>query len=177
MWPPARRGHRGLRPGGNAEGWSRCALSFFKIDRIHHFDIRHSLFQSFFFDQTGRFFGQRRRSYETTPKWRDVTSAPCPLCYAPCPLPPSSVICSPSSVIRPLSSVSLFRLPHSDFRLQDSPSSVVCFFPLGENFGHHQPDSHGMHIFILGFQFSESVHECFGRRRKHLSPKISYTYV
>jgi hypothetical protein len=24
----------------NAEGWSRCALSFFKIDRIHHFDIR-----------------------------------------------------------------------------------------------------------------------------------------
>jgi hypothetical protein len=28
----------------NAEGWSRCALSFFKIDRIHHFDIRHSIF-------------------------------------------------------------------------------------------------------------------------------------
>ena len=27
MWPPARRGHKGLRPGGNAEGWSRCALS------------------------------------------------------------------------------------------------------------------------------------------------------
>jgi hypothetical protein len=25
--------------------------------------------QSFFFDQTGRFSGQRRRSYETTPKW------------------------------------------------------------------------------------------------------------
>jgi hypothetical protein len=25
--------------------------------------------KSFFFDQTGRFFGQRRRSYETTPKW------------------------------------------------------------------------------------------------------------
>ena len=38
MWPPARRGHRGLRPGGNAAGWRRCALSFFKIDRIHHFD-------------------------------------------------------------------------------------------------------------------------------------------
>ena len=48
----------------NAEGWSRCALSFFKIDRIHHFDtcppeedstfiIRYSLFQSFFSDQTG----------------------------------------------------------------------------------------------------------------------------
>ena len=28
MWPPARRGHRGLRPGGNAEGRRRCALSF-----------------------------------------------------------------------------------------------------------------------------------------------------
>jgi hypothetical protein len=26
----------------NAEGWSRCALSFFKIDRLHHFDIRYS---------------------------------------------------------------------------------------------------------------------------------------
>ena len=33
----------------NAEGWSRCALSFFKIDRIHHFDIRHSLFDIRFF--------------------------------------------------------------------------------------------------------------------------------
>ena len=45
----------------NAEGWGCCALSFFKIDRIHHFDIRHSLFdiryslfQSFLFDLTGR---------------------------------------------------------------------------------------------------------------------------
>jgi hypothetical protein len=24
----------------NAEGWSRCALSFYKTDRIHSFDIR-----------------------------------------------------------------------------------------------------------------------------------------
>jgi hypothetical protein len=39
---------------------------FIKIDRIHSFDIRHSLFdiryslfQSFFFDLTGRFFGRR----------------------------------------------------------------------------------------------------------------------
>jgi len=29
-------------------------------------DIRYSLFKSFFFDQTGRFSGQRRRSYETS---------------------------------------------------------------------------------------------------------------
>jgi hypothetical protein len=35
------------------------------------FIIRYSLFQSFFYDQTGRFVGQRRRSYETTPKWHD----------------------------------------------------------------------------------------------------------
>ncbi|CAB1059074.1 hypothetical protein D1BOALGB6SA_3832 [Olavius sp. associated proteobacterium Delta 1] len=46
----------------NVEGWVRFALSFFyKIDKIHYFDIRHSLFdiyppwedslfQSFFFD-------------------------------------------------------------------------------------------------------------------------------
>jgi hypothetical protein len=41
---------------------------FYKIDRIHYFDLRHSLFdiryslfQSFFFDLTGRFLGQRRR--------------------------------------------------------------------------------------------------------------------
>ena len=46
---------------------------YYKIDRIHYFniryslfDIRYSLFQSFFFDQTGRFSGQRRRSYETS---------------------------------------------------------------------------------------------------------------
>ncbi|CAB1085219.1 hypothetical protein D1AOALGA4SA_12707 [Olavius algarvensis Delta 1 endosymbiont] len=30
------------------------------------FDIRYSLFRSFLFDQTGRFFGQRPRSCETT---------------------------------------------------------------------------------------------------------------
>jgi len=49
----------------NAEGWSRCALSFFKIDRIHHFaksflkqteyiystfDVGRSMFISFFLD-------------------------------------------------------------------------------------------------------------------------------
>ena len=28
----------------NAEGRSRCALSFLKIDRIHHFDIHYSIF-------------------------------------------------------------------------------------------------------------------------------------
>jgi hypothetical protein len=28
----------------NVEGWNRFAQSFFKIDRIHYFDIRHSLF-------------------------------------------------------------------------------------------------------------------------------------
>ena len=46
---------------------------FIKIDRIHYFDIRYSLFDiryslfySFFLDLTGRFFGQRRRLYETT---------------------------------------------------------------------------------------------------------------
>ena len=33
----------------NAEGWSRCALSFFKIDRIHHFDIHYSIFVIRFF--------------------------------------------------------------------------------------------------------------------------------
>ncbi|CAB1078360.1 hypothetical protein D1AOALGA4SA_6110 [Olavius algarvensis Delta 1 endosymbiont] len=44
-------------------------LSLFnKIDRIHSFDIRYSLFdnryslfRSFLFDQTGRFFSRRRR--------------------------------------------------------------------------------------------------------------------
>jgi ABC-type cobalt transport system substrate-binding protein len=53
----------------NYEGWFRCALSveYLKIDRIHSFVnrqssivIRYSIFQSFFFDQTGRFFGRRR---------------------------------------------------------------------------------------------------------------------
>jgi hypothetical protein len=46
----------------NDEVWNRCAQSFFyKIDRIHYFDIRYSLFdiryslfQSFYFDLTGR---------------------------------------------------------------------------------------------------------------------------
>jgi hypothetical protein len=28
----------------NVEGWNRFAQSFFRIDRIHYFDIRHSLF-------------------------------------------------------------------------------------------------------------------------------------
>jgi hypothetical protein len=28
----------------NVEGWNRCALSFYKIDRIHSFDIRYSTF-------------------------------------------------------------------------------------------------------------------------------------
>ncbi|CAB1085394.1 hypothetical protein D1AOALGA4SA_12882 [Olavius algarvensis Delta 1 endosymbiont] len=39
------------------------------------FDIRYSLFKSFFHDQTGRFFGQRRRSCETSfPKLELVQS-------------------------------------------------------------------------------------------------------
>ena len=52
----------------NVEVWNRFALSFLinNDDRIPYFDIRYSLFQSFFFDLTGRFFSQRRRSYETT---------------------------------------------------------------------------------------------------------------
>jgi hypothetical protein len=33
----------------NAEGWSRCAQSFFLVDRIHSFDIRHLLFDILFF--------------------------------------------------------------------------------------------------------------------------------
>jgi len=49
-----------------------ASLSLFKIDRIHYFDIRYSLFQSFFLDLTGRFFGQRRRLYET-PKVSPLT--------------------------------------------------------------------------------------------------------
>ncbi len=62
----------------NDEVWNRCAQSFFKNnnDRIPYFDIRYSLFQSFFFDQTDRFGGQRRRRtlnpeplYETRPRW------------------------------------------------------------------------------------------------------------
>jgi len=49
----------------NDEVWNRCDQSFFKniSDRIPYFeihyslfDIRYSLFQSFFFDKTGRFF-------------------------------------------------------------------------------------------------------------------------
>jgi hypothetical protein len=42
-------------------------MPYFEI-RHSVFDIRYSLFQSFFCDQTGRFFGQRRRLYETTLK-------------------------------------------------------------------------------------------------------------
>jgi len=49
----------------NVEVWFRFAQSFFKMDRIHYFDIRHllfdirySLFQSFISNQTGRFGGQ-----------------------------------------------------------------------------------------------------------------------
>ena len=33
----------------NAEGWRRRALSFFKIDRIHHFDTLPPLEDSLFF--------------------------------------------------------------------------------------------------------------------------------
>ena len=41
----------------NIEGWVRFAQAFFnKRDRIPYFDIRYSFFQSFFFDQAGRFF-------------------------------------------------------------------------------------------------------------------------
>jgi hypothetical protein len=53
-----------------------AALSlFFKNinDRIPYFDIRYSLFQSFFFDLTGRCSDQRRRLYETTMKVSGVS--------------------------------------------------------------------------------------------------------
>jgi hypothetical protein len=66
MWPPARRGHRGLRPGGNAEGWNRSAKSFFKTDRLHSFAVRCS---SVSFSIRLDACSQRRRSCETTPKW------------------------------------------------------------------------------------------------------------
>ncbi len=56
----------------NVEGWFRFAQSFFKIDRIHYFDIRHSLFDIRFFRvsfsiklaallRRVNFSGQRRR--------------------------------------------------------------------------------------------------------------------
>jgi hypothetical protein len=40
-------------------------IPYFDI-RYSLFDIRYSLFQSFFFDLTGRFSGQRQRSYEAS---------------------------------------------------------------------------------------------------------------
>jgi len=41
----------------NDEVWNRCAQSFFKNnnERIPYFDIRYSLFHSFFCDLTGCF--------------------------------------------------------------------------------------------------------------------------
>jgi hypothetical protein len=52
---------------------------FFKIDRIYYFDIRHSLFdirysllQSFFFDQTGHLSGQQPEA-GLTPDTRNLT--------------------------------------------------------------------------------------------------------
>ena len=74
----------GLRPVGaigacapegmwNAEGWSRCAPSLLlNKDAVLFEDLaplRSHMklhYKSFFFDQTGRFSGQRRRSYETS---------------------------------------------------------------------------------------------------------------
>jgi hypothetical protein len=52
----------------NIEGWFRYAQSFYKLVRIHFFDIRHSTFMIrysifayyiFFFDQTGHLSGQQ----------------------------------------------------------------------------------------------------------------------
>ena len=51
MRPPARRGHKGVSPGGNAEGWSRYAQSFLNRQNtfLRHlsagggFDIRYSI--------------------------------------------------------------------------------------------------------------------------------------
>jgi hypothetical protein len=40
------------------------------------FDIRYSLFYSFFFDQTDRFFGQRRRSCETSSGYGKIKVGP-----------------------------------------------------------------------------------------------------
>jgi hypothetical protein len=39
MWPPARRGHKGLRPGGNAEGWSRGGVYPLSKDRFYCAEI------------------------------------------------------------------------------------------------------------------------------------------
>ena len=41
-------------------------------NRSHNPKTTDSKLQSFFPDQTGRFFGQRRRLYETTPKWHGL---------------------------------------------------------------------------------------------------------
>ena len=49
---------------GLAFGYDPTGRSvFFKIDRIHYsmLDVERSMFISFLFDLTGRFFGQRRR--------------------------------------------------------------------------------------------------------------------
>ena len=51
------------------------SIFFLKIDRIHSFDIRYSLFQGFYFDLTSRFFGRRRRwtlTPETFILWQHV---------------------------------------------------------------------------------------------------------
>ena len=42
--PPARKGHRGLRPGGIADLWNRYALSIFKKTERSETTLRHSLF-------------------------------------------------------------------------------------------------------------------------------------
>jgi hypothetical protein len=87
MWPPAspscrlselqalragsRRGHKGLRPGGSAEGWSRCAQSFLNRQNtfLRHstFMIRYSIFAfSKFLFRSDWTLAARWRLYETS---------------------------------------------------------------------------------------------------------------
>jgi hypothetical protein len=68
----------------NIEGWNRFAQSFFiKIDRIHYFDIRHSLFDIRFFRVSSMIRlgarGQRRRLYETSSGYGKIKVGPTPL--------------------------------------------------------------------------------------------------
>jgi len=63
-----------LQAGGAGACAGCCSVLLIKstefIIRCWTFNVRCSTFISFFLDQTGRFSGQRRRSYETTPKCR-----------------------------------------------------------------------------------------------------------
>ena len=74
--------------------------------------------QSFLFDLTGRFFGQRRRSYETIHSWNSEPQ------NIECCFFPTSAFRLPNSIF---CLFPFFRLPHSDFRIQYS-----VFFPFSD---------------------------------------------